>query len=84
MDVDIDVVTANIDNLDVVVSNFNTLVSSLNRTQLIRAYGSAPLQAILQALQAAVQVVDDDDEREDELEVSPETNAAILILLKLL
>ena len=81
VEVDIDIVTANMDNLDVVVSSFNTLVNSLNRAQLIRAYNSAPLQAILQALQAAAQVVEDDNE-EDEL--ASDTSAAILLLLKLL
>ncbi|MEM1238541.1 MAG: hypothetical protein AAGI45_01750 [Cyanobacteria bacterium P01_H01_bin.26] len=79
--VDIDAVVASAGNLRAAVGNVNRLVESLNRDQLIRAYGSAPLQAILQSLRVAVQTADGDL---DELSALEGTESAVLILLKLL
>ena len=58
--VDIDAVVASAGNLRAAVGNVNRLVESLKRDQLIQAYSSAPLQAILQSLRVAVQAADGD------------------------
>lgn len=77
VDLDLELIAASGDNLNIVVSNVNTLVRNLNRAQLIRAVRSAPLQAILQSLRAAVDAAEDD-------EVLAGGNTAVLIRLKLL
>ncbi len=81
VEVDINVVTASAANLELVVSRFNSLIANLDSAQLRAAYTSAPLQAILQALQVAVQSVSDDS---DTLPDSQRTETARLILLELL
>ncbi|NEQ49260.1 MAG: hypothetical protein F6K11_03880 [Leptolyngbya sp. SIO3F4] len=81
LEIDINVVAASAANLELVVDSFNNLIASLNGEQLRAAYASAPLQAILQALRAAVQSVDDDANDESD---SQQAEAASLILLELL
>lgn len=80
VDLEIDLISASGGNLEIVVDNFNTLIDSLSRPQLILALRSAPLQAILQSLQAAIAATDSEDE--EDLVVNG--NAPVLILLRLL
>ncbi len=79
VDLEMALIAASGSNLDIVVNNFNTLVNSLNRTQLLGAFQSASLQAILQALQAAVRA-----SREPEELLDGGESISILFLLKLL
>lgn len=84
--VDVSVVSVSVNNLRAVVARFNALIASLNQGQLLRAFQSAPLQALLRALQAASQVADvcDGDINDCHLSAADldESTAAILILLQ--